>query len=155
MNTQEYTPDDFESCLAVFDTNVPEFFRTEEREEYSSFLRALPGPYLVLLDEAGRVVACGGYAVPEGSASADLCWGMVRRELQGRGYGRVLTQLRIERVLHDPTVLEISLNTSQHTAGFYEGLGFSTTEVEEDGYGPGLDRCEMRLIAARPRTSSG
>ena len=149
MNVRKYTLDDFESCLEVFDTNVPEFFRTEERNEFSSFLRALPGPYLVLLDETERVVGCGGYAVPEGTASADLCWGMVRRELHGRGYGRVLTQLLMERVLGDPTVREIALNTSQHTAGFYEGLGFSTTEIEKDGYGPGLDRCEMRLAVAR------
>ncbi len=56
-----------------------------------------------------------------------------------------MTRLRIERALQDPAVSLIALNTSQHTAGFYESLGFHKIEVIRDGYGPGLDRCEMRL----------
>lgn len=150
MDAREYGPEDLESCLEIFDTNVPEFFTPDEREEYTSFLRALPGPYLVLMNEGREIVGCGGYALREGTGVADLCWGMVRRDLHGLGHGRDLTRLRIERVLDDNTVREIALNTSQHTAGFYEGLGFRTTEVRKDGYAPGLDRYELRLDVRGP-----
>jgi ribosomal protein S18 acetylase RimI-like enzyme len=147
---REYRTADFQPCLEVFDSNVPEFFRVEEREEFTAFLKALPGPYLVVPDATGQVVGCGGYAVPQGTATADLCWGMVRRELHGRGYGRLLTRLRIERAMRDPSVRRIDLNTSQHTVGFYERLGFRTVEVKKDGFAPGLDRHNMQLTVTPP-----
>jgi ribosomal protein S18 acetylase RimI-like enzyme len=145
VTSRDYARNDYEACLEVFDTNVPRFFRPEERVEYAAFLKALPGPYVVLLDGSDRVIACGGYAIREENASADLCWGMVREELHGRGLGKALARLRIARVLKDFEVREIVLNTSQHTVGFYEGLGFQATTVQADGYAPGLDRCEMQL----------
>ena len=142
---REYSATDYEACLAVFETNVPKFFGEAERTEYSAFLRALPGPYHVLVDATESVVGCGGYAMGEEVGVADLCWGMVRRDLHGRGLGRTLTELRIRAIRQDPLVAVIALNTSQHTVGFYKRLGFRTASVERDGYAPGLDRCEMRL----------
>lgn len=138
---------DREACLALFDSNVPDFFHEGERPEFEAFLDDLPGPYLVLLRDR-EIVACGGYALRDGGAVADLCWGMVRRDLHGRGLGRHLAERRIARAVTDPRVAEIALNTSQHTVGFYERLGFVTLSVESDGYAPGLDRCEMRRTMA-------
>jgi hypothetical protein len=74
MRVREYTTGDRDACLAVFDSNVPRFFTPAEREEYAAFLDApLPGPYLVVEDEAGVVVGCGGYALERGTADAHLC----------------------------------------------------------------------------------
>lgn len=42
------------ACLTVFDSNVPRFFREEERPEFEAFLDALPGPYLVEIVEVER-----------------------------------------------------------------------------------------------------
>ena len=145
MNWREYSASDNAACLDVFDTNVPRFFSEEERPEYSAFLHALPGPYFVLVDPAGGVIGCGGYALREASGVADLCWGMVRQELHGLGLGRALAELRIERIRQESRVSGVTLNTSQHTQGFYQRLGFRTSSVEADGYAPGLDRCVMRL----------
>lgn len=140
-----YLPGDLGACLGVFDSNVPRFFTPEERKEFVSFLRALPGPYFVLRMEDREIVACGGHALRPEAGVGDLCWGMVRRDLQGRGLGAALLRLRIGALRADPGVRRIELNTSQHTVGFYEGLGFLVVDVEADGYAPGLDRCEMRL----------
>ena len=109
-------------------------------------VRELPGPYLVLTDAGGAIVGCGGYAIDQDEPGrADLCWGMVRQEKHRRGYGRTLVHARIDAAKRDPAVRVIALDTSQHTTGFYERFGFRVTKVEPDGYGPGLDRCEMRL----------
>lgn len=153
---KEYGPGDLDGCLAVFDTNVPGFFRLEERDGFLSFLAELPGPYLVLPDASGQVLACGGYAVNLADRTADLCWGMVRRELHGRGLGRRLTVVRVDAVMRDPRVDEVRLHTSQHTVGFYERLGFETVEVRADEYAPGLHRCDMRLstLARLPDSDS-
>ena len=93
---RDFVPDDVDACLDVFDSNVPDFFRTEERSDFGAFLDALPGPYLVITDPVGQVVACGGYALGQ-SDSVDLCWGMVRRPLHGVGLGHLLTDARLDR----------------------------------------------------------
>jgi len=145
---REYRPTDKEGCVSVFETNLPKFFQPEELAEFKQFLEELPGPYLVIVDTEGVVVGCGGYALFDGSEVADLCWGMVRQELHGKGLGRRLTEARIEGALRDLSVSGIALHTSQHTRGFYEGMGFRMTYMERDGYGPGLHRCNMQLVVS-------
>jgi len=145
VRLRDYAPDDLDGCLRVFDSNVPRHFRDPEREEFRSFLAELPGPYIVLTSTRGEILGCGGYAIVSEERRADLCWGMVREDLHGTGLGRTLTTERLERAAADPAVSVVALNTSQHTRGFYEKLGFRTIEIVPDGYAPGLDRCEMRL----------
>ena len=149
MRVRDYTPADRAACLAVFDSNMPKFFVPPERDEFAAFLDALPGPYLVIEDESGTIVGCGGYAVEPGTGTADLCWGMVTRERHGTGLGRLLLHERIARVRADPDVAAVAMHTSQHTRSFYERAGFATEQVIPDGYAPGLDRCDMRLVISR------
>lgn len=149
VRDREYAPADREACLAVFETNVPEFFFPAEREEFEAYLDDLPGPYLVLEDEGGRILGCGGWAVSPGTAVADLCWGMVDRGRQGEGLGRRLTEARLARIRRETGIREVTLKTSQRTTGFYERLGFVVERVVRDGFAPGLDRCEMRLRRER------
>ena len=138
-----FTPSDLEACLALFDSNVPDYFHVDERPEFRAFLEDLPGPYLVLRNADGEVVACGGWAVGENGA-ADLCWGMVRRDLHGRGWGRRLTRARLNGIEAAPGIRAVELRTSQHTDGFYEAFGFRTVDTRPDGFGPGLDCLVMR-----------
>ena len=149
IHVRPYTAADREACLAVFDSNVPRYFIRAERDTFAKFLDELPGPYLVIEDDDGNVVGCGGYAQGEEPGRADLCWGMVRQDKHRRGFGRTLIHARIDAAKRDAAVRVIALNTSQHTTGFYERFGFHVTGREPDGYGPGLDRCEMRLELKR------
>ncbi|MGH7446294.1 MAG: GNAT family N-acetyltransferase [Longimicrobiales bacterium] len=149
VRARTYSPDDRQACLAVFDTNVPGSFVAAEREQFEEFLDELPGPYLVLEDETGRVTACGGYAIAPGSTTADLCWGMVARDRQGTGLGRMLVEIRVALCCRDSSVIDAALKTSQHTRLFYEKLGFRTERVVPNGIAPGLDSCEMRMFIVR------
>jgi N-acetylglutamate synthase-like GNAT family acetyltransferase len=146
---RDFTPADLQGCLDVFDSNVPKFFKTEERRDFIEFLNALPGPYYVIEDDEGQIVACGGYGVKPGSTIADLCWGMVRQDLHGSGLGRQLTEERMQRALADETISDFALSTSQLTTGFYAQMGFRTVDVTPNGIAPGLDRCEMRCPRQR------
>lgn len=144
LRIRGFVDGDRAACLSLFDSNVPTYFRADERAEFEAFLDALPDPYLVLRSGDDEPLACGGFALAEGGRRADLCWGMVRSERHGTGLGRRLTEARLERAARHPGVEVVALNTSQHTVGFYEALGFETVAVEADGYAAGLDRCEMR-----------
>ena len=151
MRVREYTSSDRSSCLAVFDSNVPRFFASSEREEFAAFLNTpLPGPFALIEDEAGEVLGCGGYRVRPGSTTADLCWGMIKRERHGTGLGKLLLDIRLERIHADTEVEAVSVHTSQHTCGFYRHRGFRTERVTPNGYAPGLDRCDMRLLLRAP-----
>jgi len=152
-----YRPHDFEACLALFDSNTPPFFAPEERVLFGRFLQDDPARYFVL-EEGGRLVACGGIALgPEsspdcsagvalGPQSSGLTWGMVRRDLHGRGVGTRLLAFRLEWLRENaPHMREVRLSTSQFTAPYYARQGFQTLTVTPDGFAPGIDAVEMRL----------
>jgi GNAT superfamily N-acetyltransferase len=141
MRVRDFDSADLPACLEVFDTNVPLYFKPHEREQFQADL-PLIDRYFVLQDHVA-IAGCGGYSVRPGTSTADLCWGMVRRELHGTGLGQLLLEYRLERIRGDRRITEVALNTSQYTRGFYERYGFRTLQVTPDGYAPGLDRCDM------------
>ncbi|WP_218647408.1 GNAT family N-acetyltransferase [Sphingobium lactosutens] len=130
----------------MFDGNVPVFFAASERQDFVRFLEqdAINSSYLVI-ERNGRVVACGGLAFEKDGKTASLCWGMVDRGLQKTGLGNALTQARLTVAAAKPGVIQIRLDTSQHTQGFYARFGFQTERITQEGYGPGLDRWDMLL----------
>lgn len=147
---RDYEPGDRQGCLEVFTSNIPEFFSESEREDFLDFLSRLPGRYGVVVDDSGRIVACGGVANsrtdPHG---ADLTWGMVERSLHYRGIGRVLTIGRLEWIGQMPEIDVVYLNTSHLTEDFYKKFGFITVKYIVDGYRPGLHRCDMERRVER------
>ena len=144
QTVRPYQASDRDACLALFDGNTPRFFDPSERADFAAWLATSPHPYLVIL-RGGRLVACGGHA-PDGDGSvASLCWGMVAQYLHGQGLGRALTQARLDAIGAMPGVASVRMNTSQHTQGFYAAFGFVTEKVTPDGFGPGIDRCDMLL----------
>ena len=149
--TRLFRPDDLAACLAVFDSNLPRFFAVEERDEFKAFLQnrtPTDDPYLVLQQES-RIVACGGLSLEREKRQASLSWGMVDQNLHGQGLGRELTQARINLAKGMVGIDRLTLATSQHTRGFYERFGFVIQRLTPNGFGLGLDRCDMLLAFDR------
>ncbi len=141
VDIRAYLPSDRDACLAVFDSNMPEFFALSERAEFEKFLGS-PGAYFVMEHE-DAIVGCGGYAVADDANLASLVWGMVRRDSHRLGLGRFLLMYRLREIGKLEGVQVVRLDTSQRAAGFYEAQAFRVVGVVQDGYGPGLDRVEM------------
>lgn len=139
MRVRAYRSGDRGGCLEIFDSNVPEFFRPEERRDFSAFLDDPPGPLLVLEGPPGWVVGFGGVA-DEGDGLGSLCWGMVHRRRHGQGLGRRLLDARLDLMRQDPAFRAARLETIPATAGFFVKMGFSVVSTEPDGYAPGMDR---------------
>ena len=146
MLIRPYQSTDAEACMSLFDSNVPEYFAPAERAEFEQFLqRNAQGCAYQLIEQNGRVVACGGLSIRTDGV-AGFCWGMVERSLHRQGFGRQLSLARLQQARQNPNVKHVVLSTSQHTQDFYAQLGFSVTRIVADGHGPGLDAVEMVLV---------
>lgn len=143
MIIREYSTADKEACMAIFDSNMPQYFVSEERQQFEDWLdKEDRETYQVLIDR-DEVVACGGIYEDTELKLVGLAWGMVRNDLHKNGYGKALTLFRIEEMEERFSHYDQHLGTSQHTAPFYEKMGFITTEIIKDGFGPGLDHFKM------------
>ena len=135
------------ACLRAFDSNTPRYFLPEERIQFERFLDQLPGPYFVVV-EGDDLTACGGYATGRVKGEADICWTIVRRDRHARSIGSILLTTIVSEILGLENVHAVRLETSQHTRAFFERLGFRAVDVVLNGFGPGLDRVEMRAAVA-------
>lgn len=140
-----FAPSDLGACLAIFDSNCPQYLHPSERAEFSTYLtqHAQRANYLVgVLDD--QIVACGGIFIDADTQAGYFAWGLVLNARHDQGIGRALTVQRID-MAKAQGIQTLHLDTSQHTQGFYAKLGFQPTGVTKDGYGPGLDRVDMVL----------
>lgn len=145
MRLRPYLLTDKAACLAIFDSNTPLYFGVDERPEFAEFLDAPNCDYFVVEDEAATVVGCGGYYVDSTRGLAALCWGMVVRDHHKQGLGQFLLRERLAKICQGKEAEQVLIQTSQHTAGFFEKAGFVTTYIVEDAYAPGLHRYDMGL----------
>ncbi len=153
LTIEPYSPGAFDACLDIFKGNQEPYFAESERALFEAFLmsEALTQPYFVVLaDDAA--VACGGFYRDGGVIH--LNWGMVRRDVHGRGLGRFLLEYRLARIKEAYPDRPVRIDTSQHTAGFYQRFGFAIVSIERGGYARGLDKVNMEKRANQaPRSA--
>ncbi len=142
VSFRPYTFEDLNSVVSVFRSNIPKYFVPGEEQELCEYLAEHPEDYYVL-ESGGEIVGAGGIALND-DQTISLCWGMVRNDLIGTGLGKQLTLFRMEKAREKWGDLPFFTSTSQHTEGFYNKLGFKTSERIPDGFGPGIDICKMR-----------
>ncbi len=146
MRIRPYAASDEAACVALLESNTPEHFLPEDAALLRAFLAAPQGPYFVVEEDNGVVVACGGIAqeAPPESDVATLCWGIVHADAQRRGIGRALTEHRLASLLPaHPEIRRLRVNTTQKVQGFYERLGFGVVEVKRDHHAQGLDHVRL------------
>ncbi len=139
-----YDDADLEAVVAIFRSNIPKYFGPAEESGLRYFLNNYPDDYYVL-ELGDEVIGAGGIALNRTEPpTVSLCWGMVRKDHLGRGFGKRLTAFRTQLASEKYAGVPLVISTSQHTQGFYEKLGFRVTRHVPDGFGPGIDICEMR-----------
>lgn len=148
MKLRDYRPSDKAACLAIFDSNLPEYFAKHERLDFEEFLDAPTCTYFVIESDTDprAIIACGGYHYDAETHKAIMCWGMVTRAHHKTGVGKALLVGRLTKLCaasNGQAVL--TLNTSQYTYGFFEKFGFVITRIVEHGLAPGLHEYDMEL----------
>lgn len=126
MDVRPFTSADRDGCLAVFDSNVPEYLDPRRREAFSEHLANPPGPYFVM-EHDGAIAGCGGYA------EESLNWILVRRDLHRNGLGRFLTFLCLKKLSAERPVSLVRVDTAAAGAAFFEKQGFRPARVLADG----------------------
>ncbi len=150
---REYGEADRAAVLAIFDTNLPDYFAPSDRTWLEQTLDDPDGPaFLVTVD--GAPAAFGGYELWDDYNKALLFWGMAARRHHGSGLGKLLL---FERLLHvathaDPPTRYVTVDTSPMVSPFFEHAGFELTSVWPEGYRSGMTMHELRydLAATTP-----
>jgi len=145
MKLRQYQISDKPTCLAIFESNLGQYFAEDEREEFSVFLdkEALSNYWMV--EDNNQIVGCGGVYENFKENCVGLSWGMIYNKEHKKGYGKFLTKFRVERMIEQyPTRIK-QLATSQHTFAFYEKMGFKVTKIQKNGFGDNIDRYDMIL----------
>jgi len=126
LDLRLYTPTDRDACLALSDSIV-----AAAREDFVAFLDQ-PGEFYVA-EHDGAVIACGG--LDTRAQPPRLQWGMVHRDWQRKGVGRLLLLYRLRELSRTaPDAEFVALATTLAAQGFYEKLGFRVAATpREDG----------------------
>lgn len=133
------------ACMAIFNSNRPKFFTTEEIPEFSKFLDGPSCDYFVMETDTNDIISCGGHYTNAERTRGGLAWGMVHQDYHGQGLGKKLTLFRLFKLSEEAPTAILRLDTSHHTESFYAKFGFVTEKVTPDGYGIGLHRHDMTL----------
>lgn len=153
-----YRDSDKDSCMEIFQSNVPKYFTLEEVNEFERFLTKLGDPeatdnppyYVMELED--KLIGCGGFGKKKGIDGADaitFVWGMVDRSYHKQGYGAQLLQFRLAEIpLHFPGK-PVILDTTQFSYSFFEKYGFRTVKITENSYGAGMHRYDMVLDGSK------
>ena len=143
MKIINYTKIFREDCITIFKSNLPKYFALEELPLFENFLDQNTEENYFIVKMDGHVIGCGGFFLDTKNNMAGLSWGMVHADYHGKGIGQALTQYRIDLLKKTYPALPYKIETSQHTAEFYEKNGFRTVEIVPDGFSKGIDKYTM------------
>jgi predicted GNAT family N-acyltransferase len=156
MNIRPYGKDDRLYCIALFRSNVPLYFAEGELNDFEFWLDGkdkqvlsygnTKEEYFYVLEDNGKVLACGGFYLHKNEQIFNLVWGMVHAKFHLMGYGSALLNYRIKMAFDLFSDFPITIDTTQHTKAFFEKYGFKGTNKIENYYATGLHRIDMVKI---------
>lgn len=145
-----YRKADRAGVIAIFRSNVPQFFAADEEESLCWTLNKPDGPHWVM-EQSGAIIGYGGIEVGETYNRVTLCWGMIAKTHHAKGFGRRLLVFRA-REAHRlaPDTAHLVVDTTPDVAAFYRHCGFEQVEVWPRGYRAGFDMVVLRLAFGSP-----
>ncbi|NOH71263.1 GNAT family N-acetyltransferase [Vibrio pectenicida] len=143
VSFRAYSLHDKAACLTIFDTNCPDYFATNERQDYAEYLDSNPEGYEVCLLN-GDIVGAFGLS-GDTSDCQRLDWILISSNTQGMGIGHQF----MLRAVHKAKRLEcqqINIAASHLSAPFFARYGANEVSHILDGWGLGMHRVNMELL---------
>jgi len=138
LNIIEYSSNNQNRVLEIFDSNSPKYFDPSERDQFIDFFKDLYRGKYYVGESNGRIVGCGGYC-KQSEGEARIVWLMIDANFHGKKAGRELMLFFENEIVQSDQYQKITLQTSQLTDVFYEKLGYKTLFTKKDHWGEGLD----------------
>jgi len=139
-----YTGEDLEKLIQLLRLNTPLYFHPAEEQNFIYYLENHAQNYFVVeLDNI--VIGCSGINYLDDGKIARISWDIMHPHAQGKGFGRILTQYRIDQIKSNPTVERIMVRTTQLVYPFYQKSGFALIKTEKDFWTEGFDLYQMEL----------
>ena len=143
MEILNYDPKYKQQCIGIFESNIPKFFLPKELPACKEYFASIIASNYWVLEHQNEIIASGGIGI-DGHAGR-MHYGMVRNDWHKKGIGTRLFEFRLGKLIENPNIATIGLDTCQHNPNFFRRFGFVETSVKENGYGPGLHRIDMEL----------
>ncbi len=125
---REYESRDREACLEIFRSNEPDFVKPEYLPVFEHLLDEGTS-YLLVLEQDGRVIGCGGLELRGEGDIATLLFGMIHRDHVGKGLGSSLLAMRLALLAPEGDTMAVSLETGAAAAAFFGSYGFELVSV--------------------------
>jgi ribosomal protein S18 acetylase RimI-like enzyme len=158
MKIRDFRPTDAPACLALFDSNTPDYYHPNERAFFAAFIASghylperlhklgAPAGHLYVVTRGDDCVACGGWYL-DGDL-ANLSFGTVHRAHHRRGIGAFLLGARLNAIRDDGRATAVRVRTTPSVQGFFERAGF---RIVADGNTRGIVD-EVPLVELRRAT---
>lgn len=145
MHFLPYKPEYKTRCIEIFESNQPKFFAEEEKPLFTDWLEHHTQQDYYVVEQEGRLIACGGIFYNASKNEGGLSWGMVHSHHHRQGLGKAFMLYRLRLLKSAYPGAAIRIETSQHTEAFYKKMGFRTEHIIPDGFANGLDKYLMTL----------
>jgi len=141
------------ACISAFKSNVPEYFTSEEIQQFESFLdhfeenvypdTTFRRTYFYVLVKNGELIGCGGFGDKDGDHRISLAWGLIHRDFHRQSFGKLLLQFRLKEIRNYFPGSIVYLDTTQHSSPFYEKLGFKLNNILPNFFEKGMHKHEL------------
>ncbi|MGR5445056.1 GNAT family N-acetyltransferase [Vibrio jasicida] len=138
ISFRSFLPSEKEDCLCIFDENCPEYFATNEREDYADFLDSDPQGYEVCFLN-GELVGAYGLS-GKIQAFHSLNWILISPKAQGMKIGHEFMS-RAKRL----NIPQIKIAASHLSAPFFAKYVAVELSHIPDGWGKDMHRIDMEL----------
>ena len=137
MIIRPFSDEDLDDCLSVYRENRIKDLIPDHYE--SMFISDLSDPEVLSLIgiDDGQIVACGSINYLSNYQSASLSFGLVRPNMQRRGYGSKMLVARISLLEEAKDWgCDVYLSATKNSVRFYNKVvGFGELSRDEDEYG--------------------
>jgi ribosomal protein S18 acetylase RimI-like enzyme len=139
-----FKKEDAATLIEVFKLNTPQYFDSNEVNDFTDYLASHSDTYLTIEYE-GKIAGGTGYYVKESDRSGRITWIFFHPNYSGIGLGRQAVEHCLAILKQNPQVEKLVVTTSQLAYRFFEKFGYGLVKTEKDFWGPGLDLYEMEM----------
>ena len=143
-----YQKKDDQQLIELIRLNIPLYFAESEEADFKEYLEKYTENYFVIEVEE-KIIGAGGFNFVEEQKFVRISWDTIHPDFHGKGFGKQLTQYRIEQIKKNPIMEFIEVRTSQLAYPFYQKMGFKLDKIEKDYWAKGLDLYKMHQAIAK------